>query len=142
MKLLVFTSNLICIPTCVAFLLKRWEDVFITSLQAICAIWYHSSHSPISFYADQISIWLLVLHTCMLATTNTITPFLFTLGFGYMGVVYSYGKINNIFCFDPNEYIADIYHASMHIVGIIIYSGSMIFFLPNEANGIFDVMLY
>ena len=81
----------------------------------------------------------------MLATTNTITPFLFTLGFGYMGVVYSYGKINNIFCFDPNEYIADIYDASMHIVGIIIYSGSMICFLSdeaNDANGIFDVMLY
>jgi len=135
--ILQLTSKLIFIPAIVALFLKRWGDLIIISFLAISALWYHSSHSKISYYVDQIGIWLLVFHTFLLAITNLITPFLFILGFGYMLIVYSYGKNYNCFCFDPDINIADKYHASIHVLGIAIYCISMIFFLPTESNGIF-----
>jgi hypothetical protein len=46
-----------------------------------------------------------------------------------MLIVYSYGKRNKCFCFDTNTVVADRFHASIHILGIAIYSLSMIFFL-------------
>jgi hypothetical protein len=141
-EMLVYTSKLIFITTIVALCMRRWVDVFITLFQAISALWYHSSHTRLSFYADQISIWLLVTHTFLLAITNTITPCLYTIGFGYMLIVYSYGQKYKCFCFDPDITIADKYHASIHIIGIIIYSSSMIFFLSDEANGIYSIVFY
>jgi len=136
-SILVNTSKLILIPTVIALLLARWGDVLILSLQSICAIWYHSSHTNISFYADQLSMYLLITHTFLLAITNNITSFLFILAFGYMFVVYIYGKINTCFCFNPNKNIGDIWHGSMHLLGVIVYSCSMLFVLSHEANGIF-----
>lgn len=136
-SILMNTSKLILIPTVIALLLARWGDVLILSLQAICAMWYHSSHTNISFYADQLSIYLLITHTFLLAITNNITPFLFILAFGYMFVVYIYGKINTCFCFNPNKNIGDMWHGSMHVLGVIVYSCSMLFILSYEANGIF-----
>ena len=129
-EVLVATSKLIFIPAGVALVLHRWTDVLVISTQGICAIWFHSSHTPFSYYADQTSTLILATHTFRLAITNPITPFLFALGFGYMLLVYTYGKRNNCFCFDPDTEIADKYHASIHILGIVIYSVSMIFFLP------------
>ena len=38
-----------------------------------------------------------------------------------MLIAYSYGKRNKCFCFDPNAQVADMYHASIHILGITIY---------------------
>jgi DVNP family len=55
---------------------------------------------------------------------------LFILGFGYMLLVYMYGKQKNCFAFDPKEDVAEKYHASMHLVGIAIYTSSMLWFLP------------
>jgi len=140
-QILVFTSSLICIPTLVALSLHRWGDVYITSLQALCSLWFHSSHTPISLYADQISMCILITHTFLLAVTHWLTPFFFLLGFGYIFLVYVYGKRINAFCFDPDTRIADAYHASIHILGIAIYSGSMLI-LSNDAYGIFDSSIF
>jgi hypothetical protein len=139
-ELLLLTSRLIFLPAIVAFVHKRWGDVFVISFQGICAIWFHSSHTFTSFCADQVSMYLLATHTLLLARTSYWTPFLFVLGFGYMLIVYSYGKRAGCFCFDPNPMIADRYHASIHILGILIYASSMIFFLPHEAGGLFDLL--
>ena len=84
-------------------------------------------------------MYLLATHTILLARTNHITPFLYILGFGYMLIVYSYGQRNKCFCFDPNAQVADMYHASIHILGIIIYTLSMLFFLDND-TGIFSLI--
>jgi hypothetical protein len=138
--ILLFTSRLIFVPAIVALLLKRWGDVFIICFQAVCAVWFHSAHSPASYWMDQVGMYLLATHTFFLARTSSATPFLFVLGFGYMLMVYSYGQRNSCFCFDPNTVIADRYHASIHILGIAIYASSMMFFLPHEAGGIFDVI--
>lgn len=140
-KILLFTSKLIFIPAIIALFLKRWGDVFIIAFQAICAMWFHSSHTAISLYADQAGMWILIIHTLLLAITNNITPFLYILGFGYMLIVYSYGKYNKCFCFDLNPSIADTYHASIHILGIGIYSCSMLFILSYEASGIFGLIM-
>lgn len=140
-QILVFTSSLICIPTLVALRFNRWGDVYITSLQAVCSLWFHSSHTRIALYADQISMWILITHTFLLAVRHWATPFLFVLGFGYILLVYVYGKRINAFCFDPDTRIADAYHASIHILGILIYSGSMMI-LPHDTYGIFDSRLF
>ena len=140
-EILIFTSKLIFVPAIVALCLGRWGDVFVITFQAVIAIWYHSTHTLASFYADQVGIWLLAIHTLLLAITSAATPYLFVLGFGYMLVVYLYGKRNKCFCFDPNRELADRYHGSIHILGIAIYSASMIFFLPDTAGGIFDIKL-
>ena len=56
-----------------------------------------------------------------------------------MLIVYSYGQRNKCFCFDPNTQVADMYHASIHILGITIYTISMLFFLDDDA-GIFSLI--
>ncbi|NBV77701.1 hypothetical protein EBR66_06075 [bacterium] len=141
-ELLLFTSRLIFVPAIVAFFLNRWGDVFIICFQAVCANWFHSSHTLSAFYADQVGMYLLAFHTLLLAITSIWTPFLFVLGFGYMLVVYSYGQCNSCFCFDSDPVIADRYHASIHILGIAIYASSMLFFLPMEAGGIFELIAW
>ena len=140
-EILLFTSKLIFVPALIALFLRRWADVFIISFQAASAIWFHSSHTPVAFYADQLGTLVLATHTLLLARSTPYTPPLFVIGFGYMLVVYSYGQRNKCFCFDPNPRIADRFHASIHLLGITIYSSSMIFFLPYEAAGILDVNL-
>ena len=141
-ELLLFTSRLIFVPGIIALLLNRWPDVFVISFQAICAIWFHSSHTLTAFYADQVGMYLLAAHTLLLSSTSVWTPFLYVIGFGYMLLVYSYGQRNSCFCFDANSVVADKYHASIHILGIIIYSSSMVFFLPTNAGGIFDIIFW
>ena len=138
--LLVFTSKLIFIPTVIALLMRRWVDVVVSSVQAISAIWFHSSHTRLSFYADQVGILLLAFHTLLLAITNNISICLFILAYGYMILVYSYGHYYKCFCFDSNVKVADKYHASIHIAGILIYSVSMLFIISHEANGIYSLM--
>jgi hypothetical protein len=138
--MLTITSHLIFFPAIIALYLSRWIDVFIIALQAITAVWYHSYHTTASYYADQVAIWLLACHTLLLARTSIVTPYLFVVGFGYMVVVYCYGKRNKCFCFDENILVADLYHGSIHILGIAIYSVSMLFFLPYESGGIFDLL--
>ena len=141
-ELLLITSRLIFVPAIVAFFLSRWGDVFVICFQAVCAIWFHSSHTLSAFYADQAGMYLLAFHTLLLARTSVWTPFLFVLGFGYMLIVYSYGQRNKCFCFDSDPVIADRYHASIHILGIAIYASSMLFFLPGEAGGIFELIAW
>lgn len=138
-EILILSSRLIFVLAVIAFFLKRWGDVFIVTSQALCAIWFHSSRNLISYYADQFSMYLLALHTLLLARTSQVTPYLFVLGFGYMLVLYSYGQRNRCFCFDSDINIANRYHASIHILGITIYGSSMILFLDYEAGGIFDL---
>jgi len=140
-EILIYTSKLILIPAILALGLRRWGDIFIITFQAVVSTWYHSQHTITSYYADQIGIWLLVVHTFLLARTSAATPYLFVLGFGYMLVVYSYGKRKKCFCFDPNRQIGDRYHASIHILGIAIYSASIMFFLPATALGLFDLKI-
>lgn len=140
--ILLLTSLLIFVPAMIAVILQRWGDVFIISFQAICAIWFHSSHTLTAFYADQIGMYLLAAHTLILSYTSIWTPLLFVIGFGYMLIVYSYGQINECFCFDANPIIADRYHASIHILGIMIYSLSMLLFLKKDAGGIFDIFTW
>jgi DNA-binding NtrC family response regulator len=40
----------------------------------------------------------------------------------------------------PDIIIADRYHSSIHILGMLVYTSSMILFLPYEANGIFGIL--
>jgi hypothetical protein len=139
-QILIFTSSLLLIPAGVAVALKRWGDVVIISLQFVSALWFHTAHTPTSFYFDQASTSLLAVHSLLLARTTAITPFMFVLHFGYMTVVYGYGERNKCFCFHPDIIIADRYHSSIHILGMLVYTSSMILFLPYEANGIFGIL--
>jgi hypothetical protein len=139
-QILIVTSCLLLVPATVAIALKRWGDLFIISVQCASALWFHTAHTPISFYVDQASTALLAVHTVLLARTTMITPFMFVLHFGYMTVVYGYGERNKCFCFHPDIIIADRYHASIHVLGMLVYTSSMILFLPHEANGIFEIL--
>ena len=135
--ILVLSSMSLFIASCIAFLLKRWGDVIVISFLAICATWYHSTHTHIAFYADQLSILLLTVHTILLALSTYATHLMFVIAFGYMITLYYYGKQHKCYCFHPDIVVADRFHASMHILGLIIYSLSMVFILPYEENGIF-----
>lgn len=135
--ILQLTSILILIPVLVALYLTRWDDFIILSFLTITSIWYHSCHSKISYCIDQISIAFFVFHTFLLAISGFITSVIFILYFAYILILYSYGKIYNCFCYDPNLNIGDKYHASIHILGIFTYCISVIFFLPNDTRGIF-----
>jgi hypothetical protein len=131
------TSVLIFIPVLVALFFSKWGDFIILSFLGITSIWYHTYHSRLSYYVDQISIAFFVSHCSILAISNFITSIIFFLYFGYILILYSYGKEYNCFCYDPNINIGDKYHASIHILGIFTYCISVMFFLPNNAHGIF-----
>lgn len=124
-----YTAFLILTPVLVAAYLSRWVDLFVILNQAVASIWYHSSHSNTSLFFDRLALSTLIVRTTLLALTNNVTIGLFFLGFGYMFVMYIYGFYNQCFSFDPRPEMADLYHASIHVVGIAIYTGSMICFL-------------
>jgi len=117
-------------PALVALFLGRWPDVLIITAQATSSIWYHSTHTPASLIADRLALSALVVRTLLLAISTYETIGLFILGFGYMLTIYTYGFYTHRFSFDTRPEVADMYHASIHILGIAIYMGSMIFFLP------------
>ena len=75
-----------------------------------------------------MALSVLIFRTLPLAVTTYPTVALFVLGFGYMFVIYTYGFYNQCFSFDRRPEVADLYHASIHILGIAIYTSSMIFF--------------
>jgi hypothetical protein len=127
--LVQYSALFIITPALIALFLGRWPDVAIITAQATSSIWYHSSHSPISLVVDRLSLSALVVRTLLLAITSYETIGLFIFGFGYMITIYTYGFYTHRFSFDPRPEVADMYHASIHILGIAIYSGSMIFFL-------------
>ena len=129
MNILHHTSSCIFIPALIATYLGRWPDVFVNVLQGTASVWYHNTHSPIALVFDRISLALLAARTIYLASTSLTLILLYILGFGYIGVIYLCGRRYNCFAFHPNQFTSDMYHASMHILGIAIYSGSMIWLL-------------
>ena len=120
---------LIFIPVFIATFLGRWPDVAIITAQATSSVWYHSFYSRISLVADRLALSALIIRTLLLAITTYKTIGLFILGFGYMLIIYTYGFYNNCFSFDPRPEVSDKYHASIHILGIVIYSSSMLFLI-------------
>ena len=129
MQIIQYSSMLIFTPALIALFLNRWSDVAIITAQATTSVWYHSSYSRISLIFDRIALSALIVRTLLHAITTYETIGLFILGFGYMLIIYTYGFYNNCFSFDARPEVSDKYHASIHILGIAIYSGSMIFFL-------------
>jgi hypothetical protein len=127
--LVQYSALFIFAPALVAAHLSRWVDVGIIVAQATASIWYHSSHSWASLFSDRVALAALVVRTLLLAVSTYATMALFVLGFGYMLLIYTYGFHNDCFSFDPRPEVADKYHASIHLLGIAIYTGSMVFFL-------------
>ena len=128
--ILNYSTNLILVPAFIAAVLGRWIDFFVIMGCAAGSIMHHATYSPTTFAVDQITTYILIIRTFFLAIGSLTTIGLYILGFGYMVFMYLYGKTINRFAFDPRQEIADMYHASMHIIGIIIYSASMIWLLP------------
>ena len=129
MKLCHLSSLLIAVPALVAVILGRWTDFMVIITQTITSIWIHFTGSPIALRIDQTALAVLIARTLSLAITGYITIGLFILGFGYMFIMYTYGYFNKCFCFDPCPKKSDRYHSSIHILGIAIYTASMIWFL-------------
>ena len=120
---------MIFIPALIASYLGRWTDVYIILAQAICSVIYHTYKTPIALIADRISLVTLATHTLVLALSTPITRVLYLVGFGHMFTMYVGGWHLKMFCFDPDLRVGNRWHASIHILGIAIYSSSMLFFL-------------
>ena len=127
--LVQYSALFIFTPALVALFLGRWIDVAIITAQGTSSIWYHSTHTPTSLLVDRIALSALIVRTLFLAISTYETIGLFILGFGYMLTIYTYGFYTHRFSFDSRPEVADMYHASIHILGIAIYTGSMLFFL-------------
>lgn len=127
--LVQYSALLILAPAFVAAFLGRWPDAAIITTQAAASIWYHSTYSRISLIVDRLALAVLVVRTFLLALSTYATMALYVVGFGYMLTIYTYGFCHQCFSFDPCAEVADLYHASIHVLGVAIYAGSMIFFL-------------
>lgn len=127
--LVQYSALLILAPAFVAAFLERWLDAAVIAFQAAASIWYHSTYSRISLIVDRAALAVLVARTFLLALSTYATMALYVLGFGYMLTMYTYGFCHQCFSFDPRPEVADLYHASIHVLGVAIYAGSMIFFL-------------
>ena len=127
--LVQYSAMLILAPAFVAAFLGRWPDAAIISAQAAASIWHHSTYSRLSLIADRLALAALVVRTFLLALSTYATMALFVVGFGYMLIIYTYGFCHQCFAFDPEPEVADLYHASIHVLGVAIYAGSMLFFL-------------
>lgn len=127
--LVQYSALLILAPAFVAAFLERWLDAAVIAFQAAASIWYHSTYSRISLIVDRAALAVLVVRTLWLALSTYATTALYVLGFGYMLTMYTYGFCHQCFSFDPRPEVADLYHASIHVLGAAIYAGSMIFFL-------------
>lgn len=127
--LVQYSALFILTPAFVAAFLGRWPDAVIISTQAAASIWYHSTYSRISLIVDRLALAVLVVRTFLLALSTYATMALYVVGFGYMLMIYTYGFCHQCFSFDPDPEVADLYHASIHVLGVAIYAGSMIFFL-------------
>ncbi len=126
MNILKYSSRSIFIPALVALYLGRWTDFLVICGQASASVWYHSNNTPLALFVDRTALAVLMLRTLLLALTSKYTIGLYIFGFGYIGVMYLYGYKKKCLAFDERQIVADAYHASMHVVGICIYSGSMI----------------
>lgn len=129
MNLVNVTSIAIFIPAIVALSLKRWTDVLVISTQAFTSVIYHSNNTQITLFMDRLALVNLIIRTFLLSIHSYSTISLYLVGFGYMSLIYMYGFYNKCFSFDSRDHIADRYHSSIHVVGILIYSGSMIWLL-------------
>lgn len=129
MNLVNYTAIIIFIPAIIAILLERWIDAIIISCQACTSIIYHYNNTKIMLFMDRFALTSLIIRTFYLAIKSYYTIIFYLIGFGYISIIYIYGFYNKCFSFDPIFIIADRYHSSMHIIGIIIYSISMIWFL-------------
>jgi hypothetical protein len=124
-----YSARFIFAPAVVAAFLGRWPDVVVIVAQAGASIWHHSAYSRLSLFADRLALAALAARTFSLAISTSATVALFILGFGYMLVMYTYGFCHQCYSFDPRPEVADKYHASIHVLGVAIYAGSMLFFL-------------
>ena len=128
MKLLQYSSSLIFIPALIAIAHGYWIDFLIISILTVASTIHHTYYTNVTWIIDQLALYLLIFHTFNIAINNYIIMnsyigiVLFILGVGYMAIIYVYGKYNNCFAFHPKIRVADLYHASMHIFGIFIYS--------------------
>ena len=129
MNLVNYTSISIFIPAIIAILLNRWIDAIIISTLGCASVTHHFNNKKITLIIDRLALICLIIRTFLLAIQSYYTIALYLIGFGYMFIIYTYGFYNNCFSFDPRFIVADRYHSSMHIIGIIIYSVSMIWFL-------------
>lgn len=127
-----YSARLILAPAVVAALLGRWPDAAVIVAQAGASIWHHSTYSRLSLIVDRSALAALAARTFVLAISTSATMALFVLGFGYMLVMYTYGFCHGCYSFDPRPDVADKYHASIHVLGVAIYAGSMLFFLNEK----------
>ena len=130
-KILHLTSALIFVPAIVAASLGRWVDVAVIVTQAVTSIWVHTTGNLIAIRIDQTALAALATRTLTLAVTGYTTIGLYILGFGYMLLMYTYGFYAKRFCYDPDPVTGNCYHASIHILGIAIYTASMVWLLPS-----------
>ena len=124
-----YSARLIFAPAVVVALLGRWPDVVVIVAQAGASVWRHSTYSRLSLFVDRLALAALAARTFVLAISTWATIALFVLGFGYMLVMYTYGFCHQCYSFDPRPAVADKYHASIHVLGVAIYAGSMLFLL-------------
>jgi hypothetical protein len=123
------TATTFFIPVIVAIVYKRWPDVIVLSIQGCTSYIHHSHYTQTTLIIDRAAIFALTLRSLYIAVQSYYTMALVIVSYGYLCIMYIYGFYNKCFSFDSREIVADRYHASTHIVGIFIYSGSMIWFL-------------
>ena len=123
-----YSSLFIFAPALVAVFLGRWPDAAITAVQAVTSTWHHSTYSRTSLFIDRMAIAAVVVRSFTLSIASYATVGLFIGTFGYMLIIYTYGFYNHCFSFDPRHDISDKYHASIHVLGSLVYMGRMIFF--------------
>ena len=127
-KILPYSSLFFFIPCGYAHIYDYSLASYILFSLVTSSVLYHSYYHPITFWIDQIAIYLTVISSFVYGYQGGVWIFLIpTVGNLWNTYVFWYGYKTKSMCFHPNYFISELWHSTIHIISSVSYLGVLYF---------------
>jgi hypothetical protein len=127
MNICIITSFLFLFNAYITMVYNQYMYMFLFLILFLTSLLYHSIQNDVTLYIDKFAILMIVLYGGNILYNKNINAvfmnyfILFMIIFTFLGTIYLfyYGYMNNMYCFHPDEMIANLYHCLLHIFASI-----------------------
>ncbi len=116
MRLLQLSSLWISIPSAVSYFLGSPIDAFVIGLQCVTSVVHHTYYTKATLIVDRAVTAGVAARTLYKAYDSPVALSVFAVSYGYISVIYVFGKLYSCFASDPDADRRCRYHASMHFL--------------------------
>jgi len=117
MKALALSGSLFSVSGLVAYQYQNYTTAYLSYVLAMTSIWFHQSRSTLSYTADQIALYSVILRSLFDGYSGGIPGTLIVLSITYYNYIIFFSSYSQYCCWHPVT--GKQWHMTIHIVSVL-----------------------